>query len=179
MVDVGDIQLRPAVIADRRQIFEALARSDLTDVLLSHPSQLYTPLLSYEDFCSDYQDHYFDGSRPELGRCFIIEHAGEAVGQVSYNDVDPASGFVELDIWMFGSQFAGKGFGTRALDALCRHLAVSLGIERFFMQPSASNERAVRSYRKAGFREATAGELAILKGISSPDAPDPFYMVRC
>jgi hypothetical protein len=46
-IDGQRVRLRPATLEDRQQIYQALARSDLTDILLGHPSQDYTPLLSY------------------------------------------------------------------------------------------------------------------------------------
>jgi len=49
-------------------IFRGLARSDLTGILLGHPSQDHTPLLSYEAFCDDYEQYFFDDSNPEGGR---------------------------------------------------------------------------------------------------------------
>ena len=38
------VRLRPAVMSDRRQIYEALARSELTDILMGPLSQDYTRL---------------------------------------------------------------------------------------------------------------------------------------
>ena len=61
-IDGKCIRLQPTALADRHQIYEALARSELTDILLGHPSQDPTPLLSYEQFCNDYKLYYFDDS---------------------------------------------------------------------------------------------------------------------
>ncbi len=77
------INLRPAITTDKRQIYEALAHSELTDILLGSFAPNSTLLLSYEQFCADYKTHYFDDSNPELGRCFVIEVDGNAVGQVN------------------------------------------------------------------------------------------------
>lgn len=70
-IDGEHIRLRPATLDDRRMIYRGLARSDVTDILVSHPSQACTPLLSYEAFCDDYKQYFFDDSNPEGGRCFL------------------------------------------------------------------------------------------------------------
>ena len=109
------VRIRPATMADRRMIYEGLARSDLTDILLGHPSQDHTPLLTYEAFCDDYKPYFFDDSWPEGGRCFVIEVDGQAVGQVNYNDIEADENRTELDIWMFEEKSCGHGYGTEAL----------------------------------------------------------------
>ena len=46
----------------------------------------------------------------------------------------------------------GAGWGTDAQRALLKFAFVNLGLERVFLTVYASNERAVRSYEKLGFR---------------------------
>src|SRR4051794_30117588 len=108
------------------------------------------PPLTWAALCDDYRDHYFDGTRPWLGRCFVIEAGGEDVGQVNYNDIDPRLGHVELDIWMRSEARCRRGFGPDALEGLCRRLRRAFGVRRFLVNPSAANRRAVRAYKKAG-----------------------------
>lgn len=172
------VRLRPAVLADRRQIFEAGARSELTDTLLGHPSQDHTPLLSYEEFCDDYKLHYFDDSGPERGRCFVIEVDGQALGQVNYNEIDRTKDRTELDIWMFGEQHCGQGYGSEALGLLCDYLSRELDVDGFLILPSASNPRAIRAYEKAGFIRTTLTNEQALIAYGSMDNIDTVYMTR-
>jgi diamine N-acetyltransferase len=111
------------------------------------------PIPSWEEFCDDYQPHFFDGSVPKLGRCFVISAGGEEVGQVNYNDIEERQGKkrTELDIWLRSEKDCGQGFGSDALLALCRYLFQHLGVQEFMVQPSARNPRAIRAYEKAGF----------------------------
>ena len=64
------------------------------------------------------------GPHPNSGVASSILVDGEPVGQVTYNDIVERDGRrqVELDIWMRSEACCGKGYGTDALDALCRHL---------------------------------------------------------
>jgi diamine N-acetyltransferase len=164
------MRLRPARVADRRRIYDWLARSDLTPVLLGGGTVDEKPVLSWAEFCRDYRRHYFDGSRPQLGRCFVIRADGDDVGQVNYNDIDRRGRTVELDIWLRSEAHCGHGYGTDALETLARHLRRTFGVRRFLVNPSAANARAIRAYHKAGFAvDESAGLTA---------APGTIWMVK-
>ena len=130
---------------DMVPIYEWLARSDLTVTMVGPPTYPERRVPTWDEFRDDYPDHYFDGSSPELGRCFVIRADGEPVGQVNYNDIHEQLGRkrVELDIWLRSGSVCGRGFGTDALDALCRHLSQRFGVQDFMVQPSARNPRAI------------------------------------
>ena len=177
-IDGQRIRLRPATLKDRCTIFRGLARSDVTDILLGHPSQNQTPVLSYEAFCDDYKQYFFDDSNPEGGRCFVIEVDGLAIGQVNYNDIERGKNRTELDIWMFGEQFCGHGYGSEALCLLCDYLRSGLKVKGFYIKPSASNPRAIRAYEKAGFlRTALSDEQALVE-YGKMDSIDTVYMTK-
>ena len=76
------------------------------------------------------------------------------MGQVTYKNIVEHDGRkrVEVDIWMRSEACCGKGYGTDALDALCRYLHERFGVEQFMVQSSACNPRAIRAYEKLGFR---------------------------
>lgn len=145
------IQLRPAVSAYRRQVYDWLANSDVTSLMLGPPKFPDHPVPSWDEFCADYIPHYFDDSDPHAGRCYIIVADGKGVGSVAYNDLDFARKETELDIWLGSRAVCGKGFGTDALQAICRYLAKTYGIERFIIRPSRRNTDAIAAYNRAGF----------------------------
>lgn len=105
---------------------------------------------------------------------------GEPVGQVNYNDIVELDGrkAVELDIWVRSEECCGKGYGTDALDALCRYLHERFGVEQFMVQPSARNPRAIHAYEKLGFKrlEIPMDSARTLWGPN--DYYDSVYMVR-
>jgi diamine N-acetyltransferase len=109
------------------------------------------PVPTWDQFCNDYQPYYFDGSRPQAGRSYLIEVRGEPVGHVSYSEMDPVRGFAELDIWLRSEKCCGHGYGSDAIGALTRHLHEAFGITEFIMRPSRRNPRAIRAYARAGF----------------------------
>ena len=57
-----NVSLRPAVASDRRQVYEWLARSDVTPSMMGPPDYPDHPIPSWEEFCADYLPHYFDDS---------------------------------------------------------------------------------------------------------------------
>ncbi len=174
------VTLRPAAPEDERAILDWLYHSDLTHTMLGPPLFPERPIPPPGERDEGYEPHYFDGSAPELGRCFLIRADGEPVGQVNYNDIHERGGRLrtELDIWMRSEACCGKGFGTDALDALCGYLHERFGVVEFLVQPSARNPRAIRAYEKAGFRrlDLPIAEARSLWGPS--DYADSVYMVR-
>lgn len=118
--------------------------------MMGPPEFVENPIPTWVEFCADYQDFFFDGSRPEVGRSFIIEHNGKAIGHTNYQ-IDTQQSFAELDIWMRDSSCCGHGWGTAALCLMCDLLHRTLGMREFILRPSARNARAIRSYEKAGF----------------------------
>ena len=153
MVDIEGriIRLRPAHESDRRDVYRWLADSDLTPSMLGPPHYPHTPPPTWDEFCADYGPHFFDGLTPGVEASYIIEHAGEAVGQVNYEVRDAPVRHAELDIWLRSEADTGHGYGPDALKALTAHLSDSLGIRTFLLRPSARNRRAIRAYQKAGF----------------------------
>ncbi len=138
---------------DKEKVFRWLTRSNLTAEMLGPPKFPDTLVPSWEEFDNDYLDYYFDGTQPMKGRCFIITHKGQEVGQINYNHIDPRDHSTELDIWLSDKRFTGQGFGTGALRLICRFLAETFGCRYVYVQPSRRNPKAIRAYLKAGFRE--------------------------
>ena len=71
------IVLRPATETDRRSVYEWLACSDITASMIGPPHYLDHPVPTWEEFCADYDAHYFNDSALSRGRCFIIMLEGE------------------------------------------------------------------------------------------------------
>jgi diamine N-acetyltransferase len=166
------VRLRPAGPQDRAAIYAWLAGSDITDALFGPPTARRAPVPTRAEHDADYATHFFDGSRPERGRSFLIEADGEVVGHVSYDRLDELGGVAELDIWMKDQASCGRGRGPDALQALARHLGEHRGARACILRPSVHNSRALAAYGRAGFRrlELTPGEHRARFG--EPDAPD-------
>jgi len=145
------ILLRPAVPADRLPIYQWLAESDITHMMLGPPTYPDAKVPTWEEFKSDYLPHFFDGSAPLKGRCYVIEAEGHPVGQINHDVIsgDPLSTW--LDIWLKGSESTGKGYGPDAIRTLCKYLKKEYNCTRFLIAPSKRNRAALKAYKRAGF----------------------------
>jgi RimJ/RimL family protein N-acetyltransferase len=84
------------------------------------------------------------------GKLFAIEHEGHAIGQANYRDWQPKAksagiGIGEKALW-------SRGLGREALGLLVRHLVEDLGAHRINLHVLAYNDRAINSYKAAGFQ---------------------------
>ena len=154
MIRGTQVTLRPANDDDRRDIYMWLATSDVTPSMMGPPTYPDVPIPTWEQFCADYTSHFFDGSRPDRARSFIIGADGESVGHINYDGLDSQRSIAELDIWMRSQVFCGHGYGTDALVALMGHLHDDFAVGKCIVRPSLRNQRAVRAYEKAGFRDS-------------------------
>ncbi len=87
------------------------------------------------------------------GHFFAVCELGDDrfIGTVWLKDINLHFGSGELAIFM-DHDHIGAGWGTDAQRALLTFAFVTLGLERVFLTVYASNQRAIRSYEKLGFR---------------------------
>jgi RimJ/RimL family protein N-acetyltransferase len=153
MIGTSKVTIRPATPADKRAVFEWCCLSDITAGMMGEPLFPDNPVPTWEEFQDDYLDHFFDGTKPRLGRSFIIQVAGEDVGHINYNNIEDDNS-TELDTWLKNSHFTGKGYGTAAIQLLCDYLKETFDCPYVIIAPSRRNPYAIKSYLKAGFVEA-------------------------
>ena len=83
---------------------------------------------------------------------FVILVDGRVVGTVQFHEEDdPDYRHAGLDI-VLDAEHQGRGLGVDALRTLARFLIDVRGHHRLTIDPSAANERAIRAYRRVGFR---------------------------
>ena len=153
MIKGNIIELIPAVIDDRRNVYDWCFHSETSKSHCGLPDFPDVVIPTFEEFCDDYVDYFFTGARLEKGRGFMIVSGGVQVGFISYTCFHLKPHKAELDIWLNSETHCGKGFGTDAIISLCEFLNETLRINEFIMRPSVKNERAVKSYKKSGFEE--------------------------
>lgn len=85
------------------------------------------------------------------GGWWIIAEA-EQVGFIQhYQEPDPEYRHAGIDVFLV-ARAQGRGLGTDAVRTLARYLTGTLGHHRLVIDPAADNERAIRCYRRVGFR---------------------------
>lgn len=96
-----------------------------------------------------------DGSFDDWGfdrRTWAIENLqAQLIGRISLREIEPRLGQARLGISM-GAPYVGKGMGTEALNLFLDHYFGVLGFSIMVLDVAAPNQRAVRCYRRLGFR---------------------------
>ena len=82
----------------------------------------------------------------------VIEIGGQVAGGIQYHEeLTPKYMHAGIDIYL-GDRFQGQGAGPEAISLLARYLIDQRGHHRITIDPAAANERAIKCYRKVGFR---------------------------
>jgi RimJ/RimL family protein N-acetyltransferase len=176
------ISLTRPTLADRARVHGWLTTPGIVEKMMGPPIFPEIPVPDYATFCDDYVAHFWTHEAPELGRLFLIEAAAGAIGCITHNDVVVTAGGAracELDLWLAGPRFIGRGYGRAAILAICELIARELRVSEAFLQPSARNPIALAAYVGAGFsRSPLPGPEAAAFYRTRPDYADSVFLVR-
>ncbi len=146
------IRLRPLALRERPRFFNWATKSAATQFWYG---ELYgDDIPSYVVFKLEWPDYYFTGEKPEKGRCFAIEHQGQPIGQVNYNEIHRYDRSTELDIIIARQEHHGHGYGTEAIQLLTHYLFTQMAVRRCRVEAVPANPRAIRAYEKAGYQRS-------------------------
>jgi len=84
---------------------------------------------------------------------FVIEADGTFIGDIGLHGIDQRSGVAEFGIGIGDRAYWGRGYGREATALLVDWGFRMHNLRKIWLTVYASNERAVRSYRAAGFVE--------------------------
>ena len=91
--------------------------------------------------------------------------SGRAVGSVYIRDIDREHNKAEYGIFIGEAEARGRGIGTGAAKLMLRYCFQEEKLHRVYLRALAGNDRAVRSYEKAGFvKEACLKDDVFLNG---------------
>jgi len=178
VVSGTDVTLRPSRESDRREVFRWLSESDATSSMLGPPLFPEVPAPTWDEFCSDYGPNFFDESTMDVESSYIIEVAGESVGQINYEILGDSARVAELDIWLRSLADTGHGYGSDALITMTDHLFRTLGVDTFLIRPSARNPRAIRAYQKAGFNVVPMSTQEQVDQYGAGDYEDTVVLIK-
>lgn len=108
-------------------------------------------ILSYAEYVQQYERELRFANPTRHG--YAIETAeGEHIGALMYYNADHASGAAEYGISIGPAESRGAGLGTEATVAFLRFAWRTLPLRRIYLHTLEWNERARRSFERAGFR---------------------------
>lgn len=147
-----------SIIHGERVRLRAVERSDvekfhawINDPEVTEGLALYLPM-SMRD-----EESWFEGlaSRPPQEKPLAIEcrdgDGWKLIGNSGFFDLDHTAHSGEIGIMIGDKTYWNRGYGTEAMNLLLRHGFETLNLHRIFLRVYASNQRAIRSYEKAGF----------------------------
>ena len=91
-------------------------------------------------------------SLKELPFAIRQQNSEEIVGVIQFKQFDWRSLCAEVGISIGNRDYWSKGFGTDAMRVMLRYGFMELGLNRVELFVFDFNERAIRSYEKAGFQ---------------------------
>jgi RimJ/RimL family protein N-acetyltransferase len=90
---------------------------------------------------------------PDSVHFAIVLHEGRHIGNCSLHSIRWTEGVAAVGILLGERDCWGKGYGPEALGLLLNYAFRHLGLARVVLHVHRANHRAIRAYRKAGFRE--------------------------
>jgi len=84
---------------------------------------------------------------------FVAEVGGKLVGQVSVYGIQWEKNCAEIGRFLVAPESGGKGYMTRASEALIRLCVDMLNLNYLFLEVIETNDRAICLYRRLGFLE--------------------------
>jgi len=91
-------------------------------------------------------------TRTAHGYAICLLGSEESIGTVFLRNVDKVNGSGIVGIFIGDRRYLGQGYGTDALNALVDLGFGELRLERIELEVFDFNQRAIRSYEKAGFQ---------------------------
>ena len=70
-----------------------------------------------------------------------------------YYDIDNVRRQTELGILIGDRDYWNKGYGTDAVDTICKYIFESTDFKRIYLHTLIWNKRAQKSFAKSGFEE--------------------------
>lgn len=83
----------------------------------------------------------------------VLNEGDRAIGSVYVRDIDLEHKKAEYGIFIGETDCLGEGYGTEAAELMIEYAFEFLGIHKLMLRVYAENERAIKSYEKAGFKK--------------------------
>lgn len=100
---------------------------------------------------------------------FVIEHRGDAVGQIGLYHIDPKQGSAEIGRLMIGAEQArGQGVAKTAINMLLSIAARQFGLSVVRLEVREDNDRALRLYKRCGFVESARADGFVAMAVNLP-----------
>lgn len=150
---VGELVLEPLVVGHAQEMFDILSEPELYRYLdyppppsVEHLRGVYARIESRKS--TDGTQHWLN---------WLVHPQGQpAVGYVQATVRSDRTAWVGF---VFSSKHWGRGYATRATQAVLDHVAFEYEVWRFLATVEVENQRSIRLLERLGFQPATQQEL--------------------
>ncbi len=137
--------------------FRPITEADTENILRWRNSDLVVPFFNYQKEVTK-EDHFcWIEEKVKTGEVYqFIIHDGlidADVGTVYIQNIDRINSKAEYGIFIGEREALGHGIGTTAAKFMIDFAFNELKLHRIYLQVHSDNERAIRSYEKAGFKQ--------------------------
>ena len=140
------VYLRPLELEDLERLVRWFTNPEVTQYLLG-PRWPLNRLREEEWLRNLYR------SNRDLVFALCLRENDRHIGNCGLHRISWIDRFAELGIAIGEPEYWGKGYGTEAAGLLLDYAFRVLNLNRVELHVFATNERAIRSYRKLGFQE--------------------------
>jgi RimJ/RimL family protein N-acetyltransferase len=121
---------------------------------------------SLRPMSDDEIDRFFHGrlmSSESVAYAIDVRETGRLIGLTTFSNLDPENSSVMFHISIGEADAWGHGYGTEATELMLWLAFERIGLHRVALSVFGFNERAIRSYEKAGFRIEGRDRQAIVR----------------
>jgi len=111
-------------------------------------------------------DRFFHGrlmSPESVAYAIEVRETGRFIGLTTFSNLDPDNGSVLFHISIGEPDAWGNGYGTEATELMLWLAFERIGLHRVALSVFSFNERAIRSYERAGFELEGRARDAIMR----------------
>lgn len=106
-----------------------------------------------ESFEAEFEEQLKSERRDSIVFAIYDNASLKPIGDVGLRHVWPAQGIAEFGIAIGEKDYWAKGYGTEATVLMLDFAFSVLGLHNVMLMTSSYNERAIRAYTRAGFKE--------------------------
>ncbi len=142
---IGDrIYLSPRNIEDVEKFTEWLNDFETTDYL--GKSRIVTTLYGEKKYLEE-------NNSPEANFVIVTNDDNKMIGTVSLENINHINRCATLGIFIGDKDFRSKGYGTEAIKLILEYGFKYLNLKNIKLDLMEFNERALKCYKKCGFKE--------------------------
>jgi len=145
--------LSPINVNDAEKFTEWLNDLEVTEHLTLH-----TQIISIEK-----EKEFLAMLSKEHAYSIIDIEKNELIGNCGFHNIDHINQTAEIGIFIGNKKYWNTGYGTEAMSLLMDYGFKALNLHSIFLRVFAFNERAIKCYKKTGFKTIGKQREALLR----------------